>query len=89
MGRRGVCWDNAATESPFSTFKLETLQDLEAQRFNDPGHARREIFQWIAWYNHGRRHSRAAYTSPVDYENRHRQGFTSTHNSATLIPISA
>jgi transposase InsO family protein len=89
MGRRGVCWDNAAAESFFSNFKLETLYDLETRRFEDEGHARREIFRWIAWYNHRRRHSRAAYMSPADYENRHGQTSTSTDRSATLIPIAA
>jgi transposase InsO family protein len=89
MGRRGVCWDNAAAESFFSNFKLETLYDLEARRFDDAGHARREIFRWIAWYNQRRRHSRARYLSPVDYENHDRQAFTGTHNSSTLIPIAA
>jgi transposase InsO family protein len=89
MGGRGVCWDNAAAESFFSTFKLETLYDLETRRFDDAGHARREIFRWIAWYNQRRRHSRAEYMSPVDYENRHLQSSTSTNHSATLIPIAA
>jgi transposase InsO family protein len=89
MGRRGVCWDNAAAESFFSTFKLETLYDLESRRFEDAGHARREIFRWIAWYNHRRRHSRAGYLSPVDYERRHAQGTPSTDNSATLTSIAA
>jgi len=45
MGRRGVCWDNAAAESFFSNFKLETLYDLEARRFDDTGHARQGIFR--------------------------------------------
>ena len=89
MGRRGVCWDNAAAERFFSTFKLETLHDLETRRFQDEGHARQEIFRWIAWYNHRRRHSRAAYMSPVDYENRHELNSRSTDHSATLIPIAA
>jgi transposase InsO family protein len=89
MGRRGVCWDNAAAESFFSTFKLETLYDLETRRFDDAGHARREIFRWIAWYNQRRRHSRADYLSPADYENRYWQSYTSAEDSATLIPIAA
>jgi transposase InsO family protein len=50
MGRRGMCWDNAAAESFFSNFKLETLYDLETRRFEDEGHARREIFRRTAWY---------------------------------------
>jgi transposase InsO family protein len=89
MGRRGVCWDNAAAESFFSNFKLETLYDLGTRRFEDEGHARREIFRWAAWYNHRRRHSRADYLSPVDYENRHGQSATGISRSATLIPIAA
>ncbi len=89
MGWRGVCWDNAAAESFFSTFKLETLYDLESRRFDDPGHARREIFRWIAWYNNRRRHSRADYLSPADYEQRHRQALPATNHSATLISIAA
>ena len=89
MGRRGVCWDNAAAESFFSSFKLEALYDLEARRFDDEGHARREIFRWVAFYNHRRRHSRAEYLSPVDYENRYHRTPNSANHSATLIPIAA
>ena len=89
MGRRGVCWDNAAAESFFSSFKLETLYDLETRRFADIAEARREIFRWIAFYNHRRRHSRADYLSPVDYENRHHYTSNSTDHSATLISVAA
>jgi transposase InsO family protein len=89
MGRRGVCWDNAAAESFFSNFKLDTLYDLETRRFQDADHARREIFRWIAWYNHRRRHSRAHYLSPVDYENRYWRDFTGADDSAILIPTAA
>ena len=89
MGRRGVCWDNAAAESFFSAFKLETLYDLETRRFGDGAQARREIFRWIAWYNQRRRHSRAGYLSPADFEHRHAQGTLSADYSATLIPIAA
>jgi transposase InsO family protein len=89
MGRRGVCWDNAAAESFFSSFKLETLYDLETRRFADPAEARREIFRWVAFYNHRRRHSRADYLSPVDYENRYAQASNRNNDSATLIPVAA
>jgi transposase InsO family protein len=89
MGRRGVCWDNAAAESFFSNFKLETLYELETRRFDGEGHARREIFRWIAWYNHRRRHSRADYLSPADYETRYQRQFDHTDHSATLITIAA
>lgn len=89
MGRRGVCWDNAAAESFFSSFKLETLYGLETRRFADAAEARREIFRWVAFYNHRRRHSRADYLSPVDYENRYHGTSNSTNHSATLIPTAA
>jgi transposase InsO family protein len=89
MGRRGVCWDNAAAESFFSAFKLETLYDLETGRFAGATQARGEIFRWIAWYNNRRRHSRAGYASPVDYEGSYREASTVTGHSATLITISA
>jgi transposase InsO family protein len=89
MGRRGVCWDNAAAESFFSAFKLDTLYDLETRRFGDAAQARREIFRWIAWYNNRRRHSRAGYASPVNYENRYHEMSISADYSATLIPIAA
>jgi transposase InsO family protein len=89
MGRRGVCWDNAAAESFFSSFKLETLYDLETRRFADSAEARREIFRWVAFYNHRRRHSRADYLSPVDYENRYAQVPNRSNHSATLISIAA
>lgn len=88
MGRRGVCWDNAAAESFFSNFKLETLYDIETHRFHDERHARREIFRWIAWYNHRRRHTRARYMSPADYENQHHD-FTRTDHSSTLTLVAA
>lgn len=51
MGGRGVCWDNVAAASFFSNFKLGTLCDVETRRFQDEGHACRETFRWIAWYN--------------------------------------
>lgn len=89
MGRRGVCWDNAAPESFFSSFKLETLCDLETRRFADSAEARREIFRWVAFYNHRRRHSRADYLSPVNYENRYAQASNRNNDSAILIPIVA
>lgn len=29
--------------------------------------ARRDVFRWIAFYNHRRRHSALGYRSPADY----------------------
>lgn len=68
MGRTGVCWDNAAAESFWSTFKNEyyhrhTFATIDA--------ARRGAYAWIdGWYNARRRHSSIGYLSPLEYERR-------------------
>ena len=68
MGRTGVCWDNAAAESFWSTFKNEyyhrhTFATIDA--------ARRGAYTWIdGWYNARRRHSGIGYISPLEYERR-------------------
>ncbi len=43
--------------------------------------ARRDIFRWIAFYNHRRRHSALGYRSPAEYER--------TPDPTTLLPIAA
>lgn len=68
MGRTRVCWDNAAAESFWSTFKNEyyyrhTFATIDA--------ARRGTYTWIdGWYNARRRHSAIGYISPLEYERR-------------------
>jgi transposase InsO family protein len=83
MGRVGSCFDNAAAESFFATYKRETVTTFEHGRFADEAEARRETFRWIAFYNHRRRHSRAARLAPVTYEERHHHSKT-IDGSATL-----
>jgi len=64
MSRRGNCLDNAAMESWFSTLKSEL-----GERFDDPGRAKHELFDYIEiFYNHRRRHSSLDYVSPGEYE---------------------
>ena len=64
MSRKGNCWDNAVMESFFGTLK----QELHPLRFDDVEHARREIAEYIAYYNTSRRHSALLYVSPMEYE---------------------
>jgi putative transposase len=66
MSRRGNCWDNAATESFFSTLKIErTKRNAYATR----NEARADVFDYIErFYNPLRRHSTLGYLSPVNYE---------------------
>ncbi len=42
MSRRGNCYDNAAMESRFSTFKSEL-----GERFDTYGHAKEQLFDYI------------------------------------------
>lgn len=66
MGRTGVCWDNAAAESFWSTLKHEYYHRHE---FASIAEARRGVYGWIdGWYNPYRRHSSIGYVSPLEYE---------------------
>lgn len=73
VGRTGVCWDNAAAESLWSSLKREVVHRY---RFATRAEARRAIFAWINWYNQHRRHSALGYLSP----NRYEQQYTQTHS---------
>ncbi len=66
MSRVGDCYDNAAMESFFSTFKSECV---ERRTFHTRQEARSAIFEYIeCFYNRVRRHSTLNYLSPVAYE---------------------
>lgn len=66
MSRTGNCWDNAVTESFFSTAKRElTHHESYATREE----ARRSLFEYIeVFYNRQRLHSTLNYRSPAEYE---------------------
>lgn len=65
MGATGICWDNSASESLWSSFKHEhyyrhvyaTKAELVAS-----------VDNWIYWFNNHRRHSSIGSISPVRYE---------------------
>lgn len=66
MSRVGDCYDNAAMESFFSTFKGECVA---RHTFHTRPEARSTIFEYIeCFYNRVRRHSTLTYLSPVAYE---------------------
>lgn len=68
MGRTGVCWDNAAAESFWSTFKNEYYH---RHVFATIDAARRGAYTWIdGWYNAPRRHSAIGYINPLESERR-------------------
>lgn len=67
MSRRGNCYDNAAMESWFSTFKSELGEHFES--FAD---AKEKSFDYIeAFYNQQRIHSSIGYVSPAARERRY------------------
>jgi putative transposase len=66
MSRKGSCWDNAVSESFFSTIKHELIHrhDWETRAA-----ASLAIAEYIeCFYNTRRRHSYLGFTSPVEYE---------------------
>jgi putative transposase len=67
MSRKGHCWDNAASESFFSTIKGELI---ELSDFADQKKAAAAIFEYIeVFYNRIRAHSAIGYRAPEEFEN--------------------
>jgi putative transposase len=64
MSRAGDCYDNAFMESCFGTIKTE----LEITSYQTLHHAKREIEEYINYYNAIRRHSSLDYLSPTSFE---------------------
>jgi putative transposase len=69
MSGLGNCYDNAAMESWFSTFKFEL-----GERFESYADAKEKTFDYIeVFYNQRRIHSSIGNISPADFERRHRE----------------
>ncbi|GGP22114.1 IS3 family transposase [Silvimonas iriomotensis] len=66
--RAGNCWDNAAMESFFRSLKAERVH---LTRYGTYDEARADVFDYIRFYNHHRRHSTLGYLTPVEFEQRH------------------
>ena len=68
MSRAGNCYDNAAMESFWSTFKTETGIEEHPPATRAEGSL--AVFDYIeTFYNPARRHSSLGYLSPVAFEN--------------------
>jgi transposase InsO family protein len=66
MSRPGDCYDNAVTESFFSTVKREWTHHAS---YATRAEARRSLFEYIeVFYNRQRLHSTLGYRSPAEYE---------------------
>lgn len=71
MGRTGVCWDNAAAETFWSTLKTEYYN---RHHWATRAQAKRAVGAWIEdRYNRRRRHSSIGMISPVRFEEEHPQ----------------
>ena len=66
MGRTGVCWDNAAAETFWSTLKTEFY---DWRRWHTKAEAKLALGAWIEdRYNRRRRHSSLGMLTPVRFE---------------------
>lgn len=62
MGRRGVCYDNAAAESFFATIKRELV---DRYKWDNADNLRVHLFEWIeTWYNSRRLHTSVGMRTP-------------------------
>jgi putative transposase len=64
MNRADNCYDNAFMESCFGTIKTE----LEMTEYDHQQTAQREIEDYLAYYNHDRKHSALGYLTPQQFE---------------------
>ena len=65
MSRKGNCWDNAPSESFFSTLKTELIYNEKYACRDDAQYA---ILRYLTWYNAHRLHSSNNYVSPMQFE---------------------
>ncbi|TQC49767.1 hypothetical protein EEB14_07900 [Rhodococcus sp. WS4] len=66
LGRTGICYDNAVSESFFATYKKELIHTRPWPTIKD---LISRTFDWIeSYYNRRRRHSTLGYLTPGEYE---------------------
>ena len=66
LGRTGICYDNAVSESFFATYKKELIHTRPWPTLKAP---KKGTFDWIEmYYNTARRHSTLGYLTPREYE---------------------
>jgi putative transposase len=66
LGRTGICFDNAVSESFFATYKKELIHTRPWPTIK---HLKKVTFDWIeVYYNTQRRHSTLGYLTPREYE---------------------
>lgn len=66
LGKTGICYDNAVSESFFATYKKELIH---TRPWPDLKILKKLTFDWVeTYYNKTRRHSTIGYLTPTEYE---------------------
>ncbi|MGQ0773149.1 MAG: IS3 family transposase [Pseudonocardiales bacterium] len=66
IGHRATCYDNAVSESFFTTYTKELIH---TRPWNGLADVQQHTFLWIeGYYNRRRRHSTLGYLTPIEYE---------------------
>ncbi|GAB92019.1 IS3 family transposase [Gordonia rhizosphera] len=65
MGETGICWDNAGSESLWSTVKHEYYK---RHAFTSYANLTAGLDNYLRYYNHDRRHSSLGMISPIAFE---------------------
>jgi len=68
LSKKGCPYDNAVAEATFKSFKKEFVYQYI---FRDLDHLKRELFDYVNWYNNIRLHSSLGYLSPSTYKYLH------------------
>lgn len=72
MSRKGNCWDNAVSESFFSSLKFELDAPLDGSA--SKVEVNEAVREYVLFYNYERLHSTIGYSAPISYEVTARMG---------------
>ncbi|MGI5912752.1 MAG: IS3 family transposase [Syntrophomonadaceae bacterium] len=73
MSLKGCPYDNAVPEATFKTVKIEFIYQY---RFHDFAQLRRELADYVNWFNRLRLHSSLDYKSPQEYKELYNHSLT-------------
>ena len=65
LSKKGSPYDNAVAEATFKIIKTEFIYQ---QKFETVEELRRELFDYVNWYNNKRIHGSLGYQTPVEYK---------------------